>query len=176
MGIFSLKLIENLRFYPQIQSEDALFGMLLFSHSKAIAILTEPLHICRARANSTSEQPSNTTHRSSLFRTISRISFSLFWITITPSIIMPFPIRIFVLDTYRELLPTKFSPTLKTHRISTNPCQICLWGSMLSARSRYVREILKPYMQKVPFHTKITYHTPRIFKAIHIRLAQTLKR
>lgn len=54
MGMFKKELVKNIRFYPQIQSEDALFGMILFASAKSIKILDTHAYTCRIRLYSAS--------------------------------------------------------------------------------------------------------------------------
>lgn len=171
MGIFSLKFLGNLRFYPQIQSEDALFGMLLFAQAKAIALLPHPLYIYRVRANSTSE---HALKRHSTLKPHPHYLKDIFLAFLDNHQIKhyhyAFSCAHICLGLLQRISSLPDSP-LRSKLIDFLQVRaIYAFGAVcFCSDPRHIREILKPlepYMQRVPLNVKIAYRTPRIFKLL----------
>lgn len=172
-GVFHISLYEKLRFAPQIQSEDALFGMLLFAKAKAIKILSNPLYIYRLRADSTSDHtlkqdstlkpyPPYLAEIAYTFANSYKIRHYHFAYSCT-YICLGLLAYIESLDDSQLELKNKLIEFLQVRAIYA-------FGAMsFESDPKYVRALLKPlepYMQKVSKANKIAYFTPKIYKIL----------
>ncbi|AWK61920.1 glycosyl transferase [Helicobacter cinaedi] len=173
VGVFHISLCEKLRFAPQIQSEDALFGMLLFAKAKAIKILPNPLYIYRLRADSTSDHtlkqdstlkpyPPYLAEIAYTFANSYKIKHYHFAYSCT-YICLGLLAYIESLDDSQLALKNKLIEFLQVRAIYA-------FGAVsFESDPKYVRPLLKPlepYMQKVSKANKIAYFMPRIFKIL----------
>lgn len=172
-GVFHISLYEKLRFAPQIQSEDALFGMLLFAKAKAIKILPNPLYIYRLRADSTSDHtlkqdstlkpyPPYLSEIAYTFTSSYKIKHYHFAYSCT-YICLGLLAYIETLDDSQLELKNKLIEFLQVRAIYA-------FGAMsFESDPKYVRALLKPlepYMQKVSRANKIAYFMPRVFRIL----------
>lgn len=172
-GVFHISLCEKLRFAPQIQSEDALFGMLLFAKAKAIKILPNPLYIYRLRADSTSDHtlkqdstlkpyPPYLAEIAYTFANSYKIKHYHFAYSCT-YICLGLLAYIESLDDSQLALKNKLIEFLQVRAVYA-------FGAVsFESDPKYVRPLLKPlepYMQKVSKANKIAYFMPRIFKIL----------
>lgn len=170
-GVFHISLYEKLRFAPQIQSEDALFGTLLFAKAKAIKILPNPLYIYRLRADSISDHtlkqdstlkpyPPYLAEIAYTFANSYKIKHYHFAYSCT-YICLGLLAYIESLDDSQLALKNKLIEFLQVRAIYA-------FGAVsFESDPKYVRPLLKPlepYMQKVSKANKIAYFMPRIFK------------
>ncbi|WP_300599625.1 glycosyl transferase [uncultured Helicobacter sp.] len=176
-GMFHIRLLDYLRFSPQIQSEDALFGMILFAKAQKIKIATKPLYIYRFHTYSTSEHNLQTNtplkpypnYMSDIAYTFCNrykikhyhFAYSCTYICLgLLAFIDTFPKN---LSEYEKKLRDKLIAFLQVRAI------YAFGGICFESDPKYIRDLLKPlepYMQKISFNTKIAYFYPRLYRVL----------
>lgn len=181
-GLFAFSLTENLRFSTPLMNEDALFGMILFAHAKAIKVASFYGLIYRHHTNSVS------THGEA--QNLYRKSYPSFML---PMIVafnndgysikhyyFGYSCTFVCLGLLRYIQSPHFAhnnnAALRKKLIAFMKVRaIYAFNTMIFDKDpMHTRELLKPlepYMQKVSLPTKLAYFTPRFYK-----LMRTLKR
>ncbi len=166
-------------FSPQIQSEDALFGMILFAKAQKIKIATKPLCIYRFHTYSTSEHNLQTNtplkpypnYMSDIAYTFCNrykikhyhFAYSCTYICLgLLAFIDTFPKN---LSEYEKKLRDKLIAFLQVRAI------YAFGGICFESDPKYIRDLLKPlepYMQKISFNTQIAYFYPRLYRVLRL--------
>ena len=169
VGLFRTALLQNLRFCATIESEDALFGMILFAKAKQINILQECFLIYRLHTKSTSS------HGASL---------GIFRTTYPPTmlpLVQAFKYDGYLIKHYNfayscahiclgllEFISTLEDKSLKNKLIAFLQVRAiyAFGGTTFGADPRNIRSLLKPlepYMQLVSKRVKLAYFMPKTF-------------
>ncbi|RDU60814.1 glycosyl transferase [Helicobacter marmotae] len=180
MGVFHISLFEKLRFTPTIQSEDALFGMLVFAKAKSIEFLNKPLYIYRMRANSTSDHTlSQATPLRPTPAYLSDIAYTFYnsykikhyhFAYSCAYICLGLLEFISILHTCQNESPA-YKGALKTKLIAFLQLRAmyAFGGVSFESDPKNIRALLKPlepYMQKCSFSIKLAYYMPRLYRIL----------
>lgn len=171
-GMFSFVFLGDLRFIPQIQSEDGHFGMALFAKVQAIKLLPDMLCIYRVRAGSISEHtPLRNTKLKPAPSHLATLCLELGDNYQIRHYHFAYSCAYMCLGLLEEIhnLDNSLEDSVLRQRLIEflQVRAIYAFGGVCFTHDPlHIREILKPlepYMQKVSLKAKLAYHAPRIF-------------